>query len=280
MLPYRQGNPSGYCGQRISDCEEEKLKSLIKKLLPRAAIDFARRQINRRQIDQIDHVSEPTYASWDEAVANSAKYSDADLTLFKIKRGEDRIVDGSLLAESPLKYITIEDGCTITDFGGSIGDVGLEVLAVYPQVNYVVVENETMVEMMRGRNAVQFTTSIPDECDIFYTSGTLQYVSDPMGAFEAGVKSARRAVVLARNSFCKNEIFRVQKSPLFDNGRGPLPNGFTNRVISYPHRTINEDAVRAIAEKHGFKCQEGQEASSGVLRHNDEVYGVDLVFTR
>jgi len=137
-----------------------------------------------------------------------------------------------------------------------------------------------MVDMMQGRNAVQFTKSIPEECDIFYTSGTLQYVSDPMDLFEAGVKSARHAVILARNSFCKNEIFRVQTSRLFDNGSGPIPNGFVDRAITYPHRTINEDSVRLIAERHGFKCQQRHEASSGVLRHNDEVYGVDLVFTR
>ena len=90
-----------------------------------------------------------SYASWDEAVAAGAKYSDPDLTLFKIKRGEIEIVDGSLLAESPLKSV-IRDGDTITDFGGSIGDLGLDVLAAYPRTKYVVVENETMVEMMRG----------------------------------------------------------------------------------------------------------------------------------
>lgn len=259
------------------------VKRLLKKILPQAAIDFARQRINGRHVNQanlVASVNDGICTSWDEAVTSGAKYSDANLTLFKIKRGEARIPDGSLLAESPLKSVTIEDGDTITDFGGSIGDLGLEVLAAYPRTKYIVVENETMVEMMRGRNAVQFTTSIPDECDIFYTSGTLQYLSHPMEVFEAGVRSARRAVVLARNSFCKTEIFRVQQSRLFDNGRGPIPEGFADRVITYPHRTINEDAVHAIAEKHGFKCLERQEATSGVLRHNDEVYGVDLVFTK
>jgi putative methyltransferase (TIGR04325 family) len=259
------------------------MKSLLKKILPQAAIDFARQQLNGRYVSQANPVApvdDGIRTSWDEAVTSGAKYTDADLTLFKIKRGEARIPDGSLLAESPLKSVTIEDGDTITDFGGSIGDLGLEVLAAYPRTKYIVVENETMVEMMRGRNAVEFTTSIPDQCDIFYTSGTLQYLSDPMEVFEAGVRSARRAVILARNSFCRTEIFRVQRSRLFDNGRGPVPQGFTDRVITYPHRTINEDAVHAIAEKHGFKCLERQEASSGVLRHNDEVYGVDLLFTK
>ena len=95
-----------------------------------------------------------------------------------------------------------------------------------------------------------------------------------------GSNRRRRAVVLARNSFCRNEIFRIQRSRLFDNGRGPVPEGFTDRVITYPHRTISEDAIRSVAEKHGFRCLEREEATSGMLRYNDEVYGVDLVFTR
>jgi hypothetical protein len=59
-----------------------------------------------------------------------------------------------------------------------MGDLAIE---ANPTIRYTLVKNPIMVSLMQQQQTkVQFTTEIPDECDIFYTSGTLQYISGPM----------------------------------------------------------------------------------------------------
>jgi hypothetical protein len=95
-----------------------------------------------------------------------------------------------------------------------------------------------------------------------------------------GFASAGFAAILARNSFCDIELFRVQKSKLFKNGSGEIPDGYKNERISYPHRTVKEAVVHEIAEKHGLRCIARIEDISGVLPYREMVYGQQLVFLR
>ena len=88
-----------------------------------------------------------------------------------------------------------------------------------------------------------------DHCDNFYTSGTLRCLLDPMEVFEAGRKIGATHFVVARNWFPTLKSSACSDRGSSDNGRGPVPEGCTDRVITYPHRPINEDAVHVIAEK-------------------------------
>jgi hypothetical protein len=54
----------------------------------------------------------------------------------------------------------------------------------------------------------------------------------PYLTLEQGFRSAQKAVVLKRNNFCEHDIFAVHTSPLFDNGTGPIPPGFS--IITLP----------------------------------------------
>lgn len=221
-----------------------------------------------------------TVSSWEEACRSSNTYDTAQLNAFREARSAGRQVDGSLLAASVLGLLglMIEDFTpSVTDFGGATGDLGADFLQAFPKATYTVVETETMANLMHDKSAVQFATTVPVSCDIFYSSGTLQYLDDPLSVLAAGLESARRFVALVRNSFSEREIFQVQVSKLFDNGVGPIPTGFSNRNISYPHRTLKESAVVALAASKGFRCISRLEETSGAL---GESYGRQLVFER
>jgi hypothetical protein len=127
-----------------------------------------------------------------------------------------------------------------------------------------------------------------EECaafDIFFSSGTLQYLETPLEILKTAFASAQYAVVLAHNSFSKTKLFRLQTSRLFQNGAGAdrndnIPEGFTDRDLKYPHQTIDEAEVLGCATDHGFKLVARTEETSGVLPYRGIVYGRQLVFTR
>jgi putative methyltransferase (TIGR04325 family) len=244
-------------------------RNFIKSLVPPIVTDFIR---GGRRLP-----------SWESALASSVGYDDETLNSFKVKRASQRKADGSLLVTNAL-YLTAtalhQPGIAVTDFGGSTGDLGLDFLSAFPYATYVVVENPTIVRMMPDHGSVRFVTQMPPTCDIFFTSGTLQYLNDPVSVLNEGFASSKFAVILARNSFCDVDLFRVQRTRLFENGSGVVPAGYKNTKVSYPHRTLNEAKVREVGERHGFRCIARIEDRSGVLPYRDMVYGQQLIFTR
>jgi len=227
------------------------------------------------------------FSSWQAACdASQESYSSQRVNEFRVDRyrcnfeeGHSRlhVLDGALVLVAAL----CGPDTRVTDFGGATGDHGEALLALVPTVNYTVVENEVLVSLMgQSRPPINFTTRLPDQCDIFFTSGTLQCIADPYTTLDRGFASAKRAVILSRNNFCDEEIFRLQESWLFSNGGGLVPSGYENVKIRYPNRTIIESSVHAIAERHGFRLMARFDDNSGVLPGNDRAYTGQLVFLR
>lgn len=218
--------------------------------------------------------------SWEAAGAKAGSYEADLLSRFRVARSEGRTPDGKILRHSILALLIPllgRDDFAITDLGGATGDLGADVLLAHPKASYTVVETATLAGMMAGRSAVTFQPELPERCDIFFTSGTLQYLDDPMAMLERGFRSAGALAALVRNSFSDRELFHVQRSRLFDNGAGPLPSGFTDRVISYPHRSLVEPEVMQLARDCGLECIAKLEESSGALYGQ---HGRQLVFAR
>lgn len=133
--------------------------------------------------------------------------------------------------------------------------------------------------MMQAHDAVRFEPSIPKTCDVFFSSGTLQYVDRTMEVLAEGFASARHAVVLVRNTFCDEAQYYVQRSKLFENGYGPIPPGFRNTTVRYPLQTINEGSVHTLADRHGFHCVARLDEAVD-LQHPVQVHGKQLVFMK
>jgi putative methyltransferase (TIGR04325 family) len=223
------------------------------------------------------------YPSWASAKAAAPGYSGAELNRFKVARALERSPDGTLIRRSGLSLVTAAIGradLRVTDLGGSVGELGDDFVSEFPHARYVVVENPTLVGLMKERKRLSFDVTIPGDCDIFFSSGTLQYLDDPVSAIDSGFASARHAVVLVRNSFSEAAIYRVQRTRLFDNGSGPIPPGFADTTIAYPHRTIAESSIHAAADRYGFRCVTCIAELDGVLPYRGQVYSRQLVFLK
>ncbi len=246
----------------------QSVKSVLRGIVPPLVWDIARQLAHKNRI----------YRSWEAAAVAAGTYDDLLVNQFRAARHSE-VID---LSDNALAWLIefIPGPSSIVDFGGATGEVGTALLATGADISCTVVENSTLVEQMRGRGGLRFTSDIPPSCDIFFTSGTLQFLPDPYAALEQGFASAKRAVVLKRNNFSEREVFRVHRSALFENGRGAIPPGFENRVISYPTRTVAESRVRQIAELHGFRLVARTHETDGVACPEDGVYGAQLVFLR
>jgi putative methyltransferase (TIGR04325 family) len=224
------------------------------------------------------------YLSWSAASKAASSYEDEALNAFKVARHVRGSVDGALLSSNLLYLTALASGkpdLSVVDFGGSTGDLGADFLTAFPRATYTVVENPTMVAMMKGQGPVGFACTPPAECDIFFSSGTLQCIEKPLEILTIAFASARRSVVLVRNSFADEDIYRVQRSRLFANGSGPIPDGYKDRAVTYPHRTIREAVVIEMARQHGFRCVTRiAEAGTDALPYAGKVYGTQLVFLR
>lgn len=246
------------------------LRRVLKSLTPPIVVDLLRGGL--------------PYVSWSAASKAASSYEDQALNAFKAARRRPNSADGALLRTNLLYLIALAWGkpdLSVVDFGGSTGELGLDFLIAFPGATYTVVENPAMVALMKGRSPVGYQTTPPAVCDIFFSSGTLQFIENPLQILSAAFASARRSVVLARNSFAAEDIYRVQRSRLFQNGSGSIPGGYTDCVVTYPHRTIREAAIIEMARKHGFRCVTRIAEDSGdALPYAGRVYGMQLVFLR
>lgn len=223
------------------------------------------------------------YATWDDALKASGSYSDETLNRFRIDRAALNKDMKSEPSHNPLYALTLLMGgnLEIVDCGGSTGPNGLALIEACPSVRYTVMESPTLVSMMPKGGPIRFVSELPDAFDIFYAGGTIQYLKDPLGLLDGAFKSARRAVVLERSSFSDKPAIHVQRVPLFFNGGGRVPPGYTDRMIAYPHQTVRESDIHKLARAKGFELvSRTPEAITGNAIFDAGLYGAQLIYLR
>jgi putative methyltransferase (TIGR04325 family) len=258
------------------------MRGFIKQILPPFLLALARGRPPR------------THPSWAQTLAACpAAYADDRLNRFRHERarlnlaelGENDLTAGYAL----LKFAAFSAGGgipVIVDFGGGCGEYG-HVLGRHlsRKIDYRVVENETLARLCGSDPAFSwatFTSTPPASADIFFTSGTVQYLPEPYDVLERCFSTTREFVILARNSFSRTErSFHVQRSRLADNGAGrTLPSGYDpEQPIFYPHGTIEIERVMAIAAQAGWDPFVTLPNESGV-RGGSEEFGCDIAFRR
>jgi putative methyltransferase (TIGR04325 family) len=248
-------------------------RRLVVGALPVGLIDPIR---ERRRLAREEAAAAKVRAiSWADAAARARGYDDAGLCRFLVARAALGRADGICLRASVLGLVAKvigRDDLVVTDFGGGTGGLRQDFLRAYPRSTYTVVEQSALVALMGDG----FTTAMPPACDVFYSSGTLQYLEDPLAVLAAGAASARLAVVLRKNNFADREMFDIQFSRLFDHGSGPVPESFVDSEITYPRRTLVESEVMAVVEGAGFRCIASLDEAPVAGGH----HGRQLVFLR
>jgi putative methyltransferase (TIGR04325 family) len=221
-----------------------------------------------------------TYPSRDAAAAAAGNYDDSILNRFRAERA--KTAPPTPLQDNALIWLVriLPGPLSVVDFGGATGGVGMTLREHAPDLKFTVVETPALVALMQETGDVVFTTSMPAACDVFYSSGTLQYVPDPYAVLEQAFAAAQQAVVLKRNYFSERPIIRVHHSRLFQNGAGPIPDGYQDVIASYPSATVQENRVHEIAARHGFVLFTRTPEFDGVTIPDEGAYGAQLVFLR
>lgn len=250
------------------------IKRLIKAVIPQSALSAAYQW----------HMRERRHKSWERAAAAAPAYADGDLTAFRIARSRQILGQEQSYVQPPDELLSVMDSISgrFVDFGGATGEMCSVLQRRIPLWSFTVVETKAIAEAARGlRPAISYVDQMPEEFDVFYSSGTLQYLDEPEQLWRDALSRTAKHAYLARNSFSDRKIFSVQYSRLFDNGAGPIPPGYRNVRTRYPRQTLSEATITGIAAEMGFELvSRVADRNTGVTGTSGKVYGADLLFRR
>ena len=157
----------------------------------------------------------------------------------------------------------------IVDVGGAAGAHYLAVRRILPRsirLDWLVVETAAMVAavaQLDHGNEVNFVTDLnaalgawSNPPDLVLASGVLMCLPDPLAALEQIADSRAEALVFTRTGLSPDSRTRIiiQESRLQSNGPGPLPAGFTDRIVRYPNTFIPRDEFeRLVGRTHEIR---------------------------
>lgn len=251
------------------------LKQLAKAVFPETVLGAARDWRAR----------EKRYWSWGSATrAAGAEYAEGDLTAFRVARSRQIVGNEESFAKPSDELLLAFDApCgRFVDFGGSAGEMCAVLQRRFVAWSFAVVETKAMADAAQSiRPSISYSDQLPTAFDVFYSSGTLQYLADPYPLWRDALARTERYAFLARNAFSEQKTFSVQSSRLFDNGAGPIPEGFSDTVIRYPHRTVSERRLIKTAREAGFELvKRVADQNGGLIKGARNMYGADLLFKR
>ena len=151
----------------------------------------------------------------------------------------------------------------ILDLGGGFGDGFLYLRNIFKDTDiaYSVVEQKKVVELSKNidfkcksNHKIEFFNSIDsalekNSYDLLFSSGALQCLENPYVILDKFNSTNIKMIGLTRNSFSKNTKYISQMSYLFHNGTGIVPQNFKNRILVYPHTTIEEEKLYKTLNK-------------------------------
>ncbi len=89
--------------------------------------------------------------------------------------------------------------------------------------------------------------------DIFFTSGTIQYLPDPYAPLEKIAVSEVPIVALTRNNFSCVPKIVSQRSSLSENGAGRHFEKYGNPYIYYPNTELNKSTIIGMFVNGGYE---------------------------
>jgi putative methyltransferase (TIGR04325 family) len=147
----------------------------------------------------------------------------------------------------------------VIDFGGACGAhyfLAQAWLGHRVDLRWHVVENPTMATMAASLEdgRVKFYDNLDearaalDRLDLVFSSGALQYVSQPYTSLQQLTACGASSLFLTRIglSTASREFVTLQTSYLRDNGPGPMPVGMADRMVSYPVTLARKDMFEDI----------------------------------
>jgi putative methyltransferase (TIGR04325 family) len=178
----------------------------------------------------------------------------------------------------------------LIDYGGACGESIILLSKLFGDdifMNSWICESPQQVKESHNwdfANQMQFTSDLDsvlqkNNIDIFFTSGTIQYLPDPYEALEAVAHAKVPIVALTRNNFSFKPKIVAQKSTLSMNGTGQHIEKYGNPAIYYPNKSISKTRISQTFATQGYEViVDTSGTASGVYGENN--YSGDLVFAR
>jgi len=115
--------------------------------------------------------------------------------------------------------------------------------------------------------------------DIFFTSGTIQYLPNPYEPLDTVAKAGVPIVALTRNNFSLNPTIVAQRSMLSANGTGSHLAEYGNFELYYPNSSIDKQKLIKTFLDHGYSLiLDTTGTASGV--YGATSFSGDLVFVK
>ncbi len=159
---------------------------------------------------------------------------------------------------------SIDNRCpNIIDFGGGVGISIFALKLLFGDLIFSkswIIESKGMVEessKWEFASKLQYASEMKsvinaNKIDIFFSSGTIQYLEEPLEPIEVISDLGIPIVILITNNFSNNPEILVQKSTLFKNGMMIKTNNFKNKTIYYPNTQLKKEKIIKIFIDKGY----------------------------
>jgi putative methyltransferase (TIGR04325 family) len=221
----------------------------------------------------------------------------ADKTvLFKdsFKQQANSLNETNVFLLAAINNVRISDSLkamTVLDFGGACGAHYFEMRRFLPesfQLKWIVIETPQMVLAAKAKNIETSELTFLDtmnnlpKIDFVYSSSALQCTSEPYEVLENLLKVGANAILFNRMMFNEKDkdLITIQKSALSDNGPGPMPKQYSDKIISYPHTTLSFNKFNSTLLKMYKLTWIFNEASGSYKIGNDAIIGRGLFYSK
>ena len=232
-------------------------------------------------------------------------YANNDLNNFRLKRFKLNFENLHNISQPSFKFLIeiislylnrYKTFPKILDLGGGFGDGFLYLRSLFKDthITYSIVEQKEVVELSKNidfkckfNHTIDFFNSInialeKNNYDLLFSSGTLQSLEDPYAILKKFNSTNIKMIGLTRNSFSKNTEYISQVSLLYSNGSGIVPQNFKNRIIVYPHTTIEEEKLLKTLNKFkiNFTNSSVEPGYSNIVGTFKDCYPKDILLIR
>ena len=248
----------------------------------------------------------PEFETYDDAFEyccqkTSDCYESSLLSQYKFEKFSNFLKDNGNLFSSPSANLLLfsislflrKEGAGVPrliDFGGACGESIVLLSKIFGDeifMNSWVCESPKQVKESQKWDfgmRMQFVSDLSHiinerDIDIFFTSGTIQYLPDPYEPLEEVAVAKVPIVALTRNNFSLNPKIVAQKSPLSSNGNGQHIGKYGNPSIYYPNISVKKTKVMDIFLSQGYEVLvDTSGTASGV--YGKENFSGDIVMVK
>lgn len=261
------------------------MRSLIKGITPPVVVDVMRMVLEKR-------VKE--YQTFDDAIADSSPdgyqfdrliqvvFEKAKRYVKNLNSQTSFIVDTTTANLILAALSAAKDGeLNVIDFGGGCGISYHQVKKALTRplkINWRVVETSNMVKVAKNLSddELLFFSDLSEavqslnRVDLFYSSGTLQYLPNPMTGLKEWLAVGASHLYLTRLSLTSEpkQVIIAQQSWFHENGVGPLPEGMTDEMVKYPHTILPKTMLLDELQKR-YQIRLLLDEKPGIPKAND-----------